>query len=134
MNKELITQRLELLLKLVEETQPDIPTSNYLFQPHHYQVQNWIELLENDALVSSISDVMLQANSMWKFRNKFKNGEYEDIEMFEMDAEIDELLSKGHKITAIKLYRNQMLEMGKKISLREAKTYVDAIELVNRRK
>jgi len=46
MDKKLLQERLELLLTLVEETQPDMLDDNYLFQPHHWQVQNWIEQLE----------------------------------------------------------------------------------------
>ena len=46
MDKDLVKNRLEMLLKLVEETQPDIIDNNYLFQPHHWKLKNWIEKIE----------------------------------------------------------------------------------------
>ena len=47
MDKKLITTRLKMLLKLVEETQPDSISDNYLFQPHHTSVLGWLSKVES---------------------------------------------------------------------------------------
>ena len=130
-DKDLVKNRLELLMKLIEETQPDILDDNYLFQPHHWKVQNWIELLEKDELESSISSVMKDANAMWSFRNRFKNGDLDKNNWngVQLEEEIKEFLIKGNKINAIKHYRKHKIEdLGEPCSLRKAKDYIDSLQ------
>jgi len=130
MNKKLLQERLEMLIKLVEETQPDILDKNYLFQPHHWKVQEWIELLEKDELMDT-SNVMKDANAMWSFRNRFKNGELDPNEWPEVEVEetIKDFLIKGHKINAIKYYRKHKIEdMKEECSLKSAKEYIDSLQ------
>jgi len=130
-NNDLVKDRLEMLLKLVEETQPDIVDDNYLFQPHHWKVQYWIEQLEKDELESSISSVMKDANAMWSFRNRFKNGELDPNEWPDVVVEetIKDFLIKGHKINAIKYYRKHKIEdMKEECSLKSAKEYIDSLQ------
>ena len=79
-----------MLLKLVEETQPDIIDNNYLFQPHHWKVQNWIEQLEDGEELFKPSEIMKDANAMWSFRNRFKNGELDVNEW--PDVEVEETI------------------------------------------
>jgi len=131
MNTDLVKGRLEMLLKLVEETQPDIIDNNYLFQPHHWQVQNWIEQLEEGDDLHKASEMMKDANAMWSFRNRFKNGELDVNEWpkVEVEEQIKEFLIKGHKINAIKYYRKHKMEdMKEDCSLRKAKDYIDSLQ------
>jgi len=112
MDKKLLQERLELLLTLVEETQPDMLDDNYLFQPHHWQVQNWIEQLEEGTDLYKTSEMMKDANAMWSFRNRFKNGEL-DVNKWpqvEVEETIKGFLIKNQKINAIKYYRKFKIE------------------------
>ncbi len=130
MNKKLLQERLDLLLTLVEETQPDMLDDNYLFQPHHWKVQEWIELLEKDELMDT-SNVMKDANAMWSFRNRFKNGEL-DVNKWpqvEVEETIKDFLIRGQKINAIKYYRQHKIEdMNEECGLKEAKEYIDSLQ------
>jgi ribosomal protein L7/L12 len=46
-----------------------------------------------------------------------------------MNDDIEESISTGHKINAIKIYRQQMDDIyGVKVNLREAKDYIDNIQ------
>jgi len=131
MNTDLVMGSLEMLLKLVEETQPDIIDNNYLFQPHHWQVQNWIEQLEEGDDLHKASEMMKDANAMWSFRNRFKNGELDVNEWpkVEVEEQIKEFLIKGNKINAIKYYRKHKMEdMKEDCSLRKAKDYIDSLQ------
>ena len=130
MNKKLLQERLEMLIKLVEETQPDMLDDNYLFQPHHWKVQEWIELLEKDELMDT-SNVMKDANAMWSFRNRFKNGELDVNKWPEIEVEetIKDFLIQGQKINAIKYYRQHKIEdMNEECGLKEAKEYIDSLQ------
>ena len=130
MDKDLVKDRLEMLLKLVEETQPDIVDENYLFKPHHWQVQNWIEQLEEGNDLHKASEIMKDANAMWSFRNRFKNGELDVNEWpkVEVEEQIKEFLIKGHKIEAIKYYRKHKQEdLKENCSLRTSKEYIDSL-------
>ena len=131
MDKDLVKNRLEMLLKLVEETQPDIIDNNYLFQPHHWKVQNWIEQLEDGEELFKPSEIMKDANAMWSFRNRFKNGELDVNEWPDVEVEetIKDHLIKGHKINAIKYYRKHKIEdMKEECSLKSAKEYIDSLQ------
>ena len=130
MNKKLLQERLEMLIKLVEETQPDMLDDNYLFQPHHWKVQEWIDLLEKDELMDT-SNVMKDANAMWSFRNRFKNGELDVNKWPEIEVEetIKDFLIQGQKINAIKYYRKFKIEdMKEECSLKSAKEYIDSLQ------
>ena len=130
MNKKLLQERLDLLLTLVEETQPDMLDDNYLFQPHHWKVQEWIDLLEKGEL-NDTSNVMKDANAMWSFRNRFKNGELDVNKWPEIEVEetIKDFLIQGHKINAIKYYRKFKIEdMKEECGLKEAKEYIDSLQ------
>ena len=130
MNKKLLQERLDLLLTLVEETQPDMLDDNYLFQPHHWKVQEWIDLLEKDELMDT-SNVMKDANAMWSFRNRFKNGELDVNKWPEIEVEetIKDFLIQGQKINAIKYYRKFKIEdMNEECGLKEAKEYIDSLQ------
>ncbi len=75
-----------------------------------------------------LSEVMRQANKLWKIRTKVKDGNWDGISELELVEDIEDFLAKGQKINAIKHYRTVMKEtVGTQPSLRESKNYVDAI-------
>ena len=138
MDKSLIIDRLEMLVKLCEETEPDVPTERQLFTEHSISVQNMIrevrdlttgmKTIDPDSERDLIINVMRESNKIWRLRNKVKNGELDGLAMLELDEAIEEFLVQGHKIQAIKHYRQEMQDQFKEqVSLREAKDYVDTI-------
>ena len=136
MDKELIIIRLELLISLIEETEPDIPDKKNLFSHHAITTMEMLKKvstrnLESDELIS----IMYCANRIWKTRNKIKDGDWDSLEMLEVHETVEEQLAQGAKIAAIKYYRETMnTHFNEEVSLREAKNFVDAIETDMKRK
>ena len=138
MNKTIILDRLELLVSLCEKTEPDVPTERHLFTEHSISVNTMIgeirdlttgmKTIDPDSERDLIINVMRESNKIWRLRNKVKNGEFDGLAMQELDEAIEEFLVQGHKIQAIKHYRQEMQDQFKEqVSLREAKDYVDTI-------
>ena len=138
MDKALILDRLEMLVSLCEKTEPDVPSERYLFTEHSISVNSMVrevrelttgmKTIDPDSERDLIINVMRESNKIWRLRNKVKNGEFDGLAMQELDEAIEEFLVKGHKINAIKHYRQEMQDQFKEqVSLREAKDYVDAI-------
>ena len=137
MNKKLIIDKLELLIQLCEETEPvkkelsdldhrDLFTGHLISAKEIYdRVDTGVSDSENE-----LPEMMKQANKIWRFRNQVKVngwGEYGD-----MHTTINDLLSQGQKINAIKYYRKYMEDnFGQTIGLREAKEYIDAFTITN---
>ena len=138
MNKKLILDRLELLVKLCEETEPDIPTEKRLFTEHSISVHEMIKevrelhtgikIIDPDSDRDLMINIMRQANKIWRLRNKVKNGEFDELSHIEMTEQIEDYIAQGQKINAIKYYRQEMGDMfGEQVTLREAKDYIDKI-------
>ena len=72
-----------------------------------------------------VTQVMKQANKIWKQRNHIKKVGWEDF--YSVEGQIIELIRKNQKINAIKLYRKNKLDKGEECGLREAKEYVDSL-------
>ena len=130
MDKALIIIRLELLMSLIEKTEPDVPNEKNLFSHHVITAMEMLEKvinrnIEKEELIS----MMKCANRIWKTRNKIKNGEWDSLEMLEVHETIEEHLAQGAKIAAIKYYRATMeTHFDTEVTLREAKEFVDAIQ------
>ena len=71
---------------------------------------------------------MKDSNRIWSIRNKIQNGEWDDLQMLEVEDTIKDFLTRNEKINAIKYYRNFMHEELKvDMGLRQAKDTIDAI-------
>ena len=138
MDKSLILDRLEMLVSLCEKTEPDVPSERHLFTEHSISVNTMIreireltrgiKTINPDSERDLIINVMRESNKIWRLRNKVKNGEFDGLAMQELDEAIEEFLVQGHKIQAIKHYRQEMQDQFKEtVTLREAKDYVDSI-------
>ena len=138
MDNAKIIERLESLETLIEKTEPDIPNETDLFSMHSIQTQENIEWMrsivtgnsnhDQDSTRIKIIQIMKDSNRIWGIRNKIHNGEWDDLEMLEVEDTIKDLLSQGQKINAIKYYRSYMHEELKvEMGLRQAKDTVDAI-------
>ena len=136
MNKKLLLDRLELLIQLCEETEPvkkelaeidhtDLFTGHLISAKEIYdRVETGVSDSENE-----IPEMMKQANKIWRFRNNVKVNSWD--EYVDMHSTINDFLTEGQKINAIKFYRKYMYEnFNQDISLREAKDYIDNFAVV----
>jgi ribosomal protein L7/L12 len=74
-----------------------------------------------------ILDIMTNCNWIWKKRLKIKEigwAEYNNI-----DRKIEDSLRANRKIEAIKIYRQHKIDNGEDCSLREAKDYIDNLQV-----
>ena len=131
MNKELIIDRLNLLIELCEETEPERTVladfdHTDLFTGHLITAKELYDRFNTGVSDSEneIPEIMKQANVIWKFRNQIKVngwGEYGDVH-----TTITDFLSQGQKINAIKYYRQYMKDnFNQTVSLRDSKDYID---------
>ena len=128
--KNKILDRFEMLVRLCEETEPDIPSERHLFTGQLIAAKEMYDRIETGVSVSEneIPQLMRHANKIWRIRNKIKNGEWDDLSYIEMTEQIEDYIAQGQKINAIKYYRQEMNDQfSEQVSLREAKEYIDNI-------
>ena len=131
-----------MLIVLCQETEPEkwtpgdgslfstqFITANEMFQ----KVREWHtghQVQDPDSEREELISMMKCANRIWKIRNKIKNGEgeWDSLEMLEMNDMIEDYIAQGQKINAIKYYRQEMDEkFNEQVGLREAKEHIDKI-------
>ena len=137
MNKEHILERLKMLVELCSETEPDFPDNKILFTGQLITAKELYDRYDTGVSESEneIPEIMKQANKIWRIRNKIKNGEWDDVQHAETIDTIEDFLSEGQKISAIKHYREAMsTSFGEKVGLRDAKEYVDNLQIDMRRR
>jgi uncharacterized protein YeeX (DUF496 family) len=145
MDKSVILERLELLVKLCEETEPDLPSDTQLFSEHSISVHEMMkevrdlhtgrQNIDSDSERQLLVNIMRRSNKIWRVRNKVKNGEWDDLTRIEIEEEIEDYLVDHQKINAIKYYRSEMKDrFDEEVSLRDAKDYVDQIHHDMRRR
>ena len=136
MNKKLLLDRLELLIQLCEETEPvkkelaeidhtDLFTGHLISAKEIYdRVETGVSDSENE-----IPEMLKQANKIWRFRNNVKVNGWD--EYVDMHSTINDFLTEGQKINAIKFYRKYMYEnFNQDVTLREAKDYIDNFTVI----
>ena len=117
-----------MLVKLCEKTEPDVPNEKQLFSDHIITVNEMLEEVRISTDGSTLTRIMRQANRIWRIRNKIKNGEWDDLSYIEMTEQIEDYIAQGHKINAIKYYRQEMSDkLNEQVTLREAKEHIDGI-------
>ena len=138
MDNAKIIEKLESLEALIDKTEPDIPNEKDLFSMHSIQTQeniDWMRSIitgnsnhDQDSTRIKIIQIMKDSNRIWGIRNKIHNGEWDDLEMLEVEDTIKDFLSRNEKINAIKYYRQYMHdELKVNMGLRQAKDTIDAI-------
>jgi hypothetical protein len=131
-------ERLEMLITLIDETEPDVEPLGEHSLFHHHSIQtlenirdirNIIKgnmLVDEDTQRENLIRIMKESNRYWKIRNLIKEGDVGDLYLLEMEETIMEYLESGSKINAIKYYREVMQTHFKdKVTLREAKDAID---------
>lgn len=135
---DIVVERIEILRDLITDTQPEVMgydlNDNYLFQQDQVDVEEMMRQL-NERDIYDMSQLMKEANRIFNFRKRVKNGEVDitDIEAGYLDEVLKESIMKGQKINAIKHYRKKMGVVDKNgevkgPSLKESKEYVDDLQ------
>ncbi len=128
--KGLILERFEMLVKLCEETEPNVPSEKHLFSSQLITAKEMYDRIETGVSFSEneLPQLMKQANRIWRIRNKIKNGDWDELSYIEMVEQIEDYIAQGHKINAIKYYRQEMSDnLNEQVTLREAKEHIDGI-------
>ena len=125
--RKLILDRLQMLLNLCYNTIPE-ETENILFHEHMIETEKMTDLVRdeehwNDLYPDEIANIMVNANRIWKIRNRIKNGELPNDYLSDVRDLMEDYVKQGQKINAIKLYRKNH-----DCTLREAKEYADSIQ------
>ena len=143
MNKEMILERIDSLVKLCEKTEPDYKDSAILFTGQYVAAQEMFAkmsriILEDDNDDMSIRSredivvIMKESNLIYKMRKKMmkwmEEGKDLNSEALQMEADIEDFLVANQKINAIKAYRTGMKEIfDEEVSLRDSKQHKDAV-------
>ena len=131
MKKEQILKRIEQLSTLCEETEPTAKELMYmdkLFTEDLIDVDKmYLQVRNEKNSRDEIIDIMRECNWIWKKRMKVK--EIGWTEYANIDRKIEESLRANRKIEAIKLYRKHKIDNGEDCSLKEAKNYIDKLQV-----
>ena len=134
-----LVKKLTMLVKLCEETEPTpkqlLKMSGEknadmtdLFTPEMIDAKFYLqEVKEQEYDNYSVIDIMRSCNNIWRWRMKVKKEGWPD--MSNIEYRCGELLKKNQKINAIKEYRTFMTDRDKEVSLREAKDWVDKLQV-----
>ena len=131
MEQNKILDRIKQLSTLCEETEPTSKELMYmdkLFTEDLIDVDRmYLQVRNEKNSREEIIDIMRECNWIWKKRLKVKEmgwTEYNDV-----GRKIEESLRANRKIDAIKLYRRYKIDNGDDCSLKEAKEYIDKLQI-----
>ena len=131
MTRKDLLEKIDKLIDLCVETEPNSEEMNDLslmFSNDFIQskeIRNRID--EDNYSNSELIDMMKECNWIWKNRKKIEErgwGEYINV-----DQRIEKSLRGNRKIEAIKLYRQNIIDNGGDCELREAKEYIDKLQI-----
>jgi predicted nuclease of restriction endonuclease-like RecB superfamily len=104
--------------------------SDQLFDGYMLSAQQMFDLTEQEYGLNDhfeLSNVMRQANKLWKIMNRIQNGE--KVYKVVLEDELENFIKQGQKINAIKHYRRVMeKKFGKVPTLRASKDYIDSLQ------
>ena len=134
-----LVKKLTMLVKLCEETEPTpkqlLKMSGEknadmtdLFTPEMIDAKFYLQEVKNEEYDSySVIDIMKSCNSIWRWRMKVKKEGWPD--MSNIEYRCGELLKQNQKIAAIKLYRQFMVDRNGDCGLKDAKEWVDKLQV-----
>ena len=131
MTKKDLLEKIDKLVKLCEDTEPnskEMEDLNLMFSNDLITSKGFYNDIKDDTYDSlGLLDIMTNCNWIWKKRLKIKKigwAEYNNI-----DVRIEDSIRGSRKIEAIKLYRQNKIDNGVDCSLKEAKEYVDNLQV-----
>jgi len=131
MIKKDLLKRLTTLIKLCEDTEPtttELLNMDKLFSEDLITSKGYYNDVKDDTYESeALLDIMTNCNWMWKKRQKVKELGWSDY--INVDRKIEESIRGSRKIEAIKLYRQNKIDNGVDCSLKEAKNYIDNLQV-----
>jgi|TARA_R110000823_G_C15670853_1_gene473116 hypothetical protein len=131
MTKTDLLKKIDKLIKLCEDTEPnseEMEDLNLMFSTDLIQSKEIHRMLDNgDYSNSELLDMMKECNWIWKKRKKIEENGWD--EYINVDQRIEESLKANRKIEAIKLYRQNIIDNGGDCQLREAKEYIDKLQV-----
>ena len=134
-----LVKKLTMLVKLCEETEPTpkqlLKMSGEknadmtdLFTPEMIDAKFYLqEVKEQEYDNYSVIDIMRACNTIWRWRMKVKKEGCPD--MSNIEYRCGELLKQNQKIGAIKLYRQFMVDRNGNCGLKDAKEWVDKLQV-----
>jgi len=131
MTRKNLLRKIDKLIDLCVETEPnseEMNDLNLMFSNDFIQskeIRNRID--EDNYSNSELIDMMKECNWIWKNRKKIEEkgwGEYINV-----DQRIEKSLRGNRKIEAIKLYRENIIDNGWDCEVREAKEYIDKLQI-----
>ncbi len=138
-SQNMLVEKLEMLIELCVETEPTpkqlLKMSGEknadmtdLFTPELIDAKFYLqEVLEGSYEIHEMTEIMRGANTIWRWRMKVKKDGWPD--MSNVEYRCGELLKQKQKINAIKLYRQLMIDRNGDCGLREAKEWVDKLQI-----
>ena len=138
-NHDNLVKKLEMLVKLCEETEPTPKqllkmsgekNTNVtdLFTPEMIDAQFYLQEVKAEEYDSySIIDTMKACNTIWRWRTKVKKEGWPDMSSIEYIC--GEFIKRNQKIAAIKKYRQFMIDRNGDCGLKEAKEWVDRLSI-----
>ena len=131
MNKDSILKRIKKLAELCEETEPtnnELLNMDKLFSQDLISVDTmYLQVDRNEYSRDDLIDIMKECNWIWKKRQKVKEVGWDEYN--HIDRRIEESLRAGRKIEAIKTYRQYKIDNGEDCGLKEAKEYIDKLQV-----
>ena len=131
MNKDSILKRIKKLAELCEETEPtfnEMMNMDKLFSQDLISVDTmYLQVDRDEYSRDDLIDIMKECNWIWKKRQKVKEVGWDEYN--HIDRRIEESLRGGRKIEAIKAYRKHKIDNGEDCGLKEAKEYIDKLQV-----
>ena len=134
-----LVKKLTMLVKLCEETEPTpkqlLKMSGEknadmtdLFTPEMIDAKFYLqEVKEQEYDNYSVIDIMRACNTIWRWRMKVKKDGWPN--MSNIEYKCGDLLKRNQKISAIKLYRQFMVDRNGNCGLKDAKEWVDKLQV-----
>ena len=136
-----IEQKLKLLVKLCNETEPTLDDIKSIREDAETVTGAVDELFTDDMIKArdiyikvrdgdvdgseDVIQVMREANKIWKQRNHIKAVGWKAF--YSIEGTVIDYIRQNQKINAIKFYRQSKIDRGEEIGLKEAKEYVDSL-------
>ena len=131
MTKTDLLEKIDKLIDLCVETEPtleDMNTLDLMFSTDFIQSKEIRSKIEDgDYSDYDLVDMMKECNWIWKKRKKIKEKGWD--EYINIDLRIEQSLKANRKIEAIKIYRRHKIENDGDCGLKEAKEYIDKLQI-----